>query len=160
MTHATISVFDCDDNRAAHSTPFLSPPARTTTRTTAQLRDLAQIFSMNGMPSVVNPYLFNGDLVDRGEQSLEICLLLMGLAVADPLSVKINRGNHEVEKSAIHHHRHHRHRSRRRWTASPLAAIVAGEDDSCRWCRFVRPSFLRSRADRVLRGRERVCVRV
>merc|ERR1719230_1229754 len=60
-----------------------------------QLRDLAEIFSKNGNPSAMNPYVFNGDLVDRGQQSLEVCVILMGFAVADPLCCKINRGNHE-----------------------------------------------------------------
>ena len=60
-----------------------------------QLRDLAEIFTKNGNPSAVNPYVFNGDLVDRGDQSFEVAILLFGFAVADPLSVKINRGNHE-----------------------------------------------------------------
>ena len=47
------------------------------------------------MPSFDNPYLFNGDLVDRGDYSVEIVLLLFGFAVADPGSIYINRGNHE-----------------------------------------------------------------
>ncbi|KAJ1459088.1 Metallo-dependent phosphatase-like protein [Pelagophyceae sp. CCMP2097] len=64
-----------------------------------QLRDLEMIFQQNGMPSATNPlvpaYIFNGDLVDRGTHSLEICVILFGLAVADPSCVRINRGNHE-----------------------------------------------------------------
>lgn len=60
-----------------------------------QLRDLIQIFRHNGLPSFDNPYLFNGDLVDRGEYSAEVIILLMGFAIADPGSVYINRGNHE-----------------------------------------------------------------
>jgi len=60
-----------------------------------QLRDLVEIFRMNGPPSVSNPYLFNGDFVDRGEQSLEVVLILLGLAAANPCAVRLNRGNHE-----------------------------------------------------------------
>lgn len=60
-----------------------------------QLRDLVEIFRINGAPSRDNPYLFNGDLVDRGEFSLEVAIMLIGLAVAEPHSVFINRGNHE-----------------------------------------------------------------
>ena len=40
-----------------------------------QLRDLVEIFRINGAPSRDNPYLFNGDLVDRGEFSLEVSLM-------------------------------------------------------------------------------------
>ncbi|KAH8076423.1 manganese ion binding protein [Aureococcus anophagefferens] len=60
-----------------------------------QLRDLIQVFRHNGLPSFDNPYLFNGDLVDRGDYSAEVTLLLFGFAVADPGSIYINRGNHE-----------------------------------------------------------------
>merc|ERR1712061_974432 len=60
-----------------------------------QLRDLCEIFRLNGAPTHDNPYLFNGDLVDRGEQSLEVALVIFGLAVADPQAVHVNRGNHE-----------------------------------------------------------------
>ena len=60
-----------------------------------QLRDLCEIFARNGAPSANNPYVFNGDLVDRGEHSLEVRLVLFGLAAADPSAVYVNRGNHE-----------------------------------------------------------------
>jgi len=60
-----------------------------------QLRDMVEIFRLNGPPSVSNPYLFNGDFVDRGEQSLEVALILLGLAAANPCAVRLNRGNHE-----------------------------------------------------------------
>ena len=55
-----------------------------------QLRDLIQVFRHNGLPSFDNPYLFNGDLVDRGDYSAEVTLLLFGFAVADPGSIYIN----------------------------------------------------------------------
>eukprot|EP00971_Amphidinium_carterae_P002560 51053-Amphidinium_carterae.1 len=48
-----------------------------------------------GPSQVSNPYLFNGDFVDRGEQSLEVALILLGLAAANPCAVRLNRGNHE-----------------------------------------------------------------
>lgn len=60
-----------------------------------QLRDLVHIVRHNGLPSFDNPYLINGDLVDRGDYSVEIVLLLMGLSLVEPFSVMINRGNHE-----------------------------------------------------------------
>lgn len=38
-----------------------------------QFFDLLHIFDVNGPPSDVNPYLFNGDWVDRGAFGTEIC---------------------------------------------------------------------------------------
>lgn len=37
-----------------------------------QFYDLLNIFKINGMPSESNPYLFNGDIVDRGSFSVEV----------------------------------------------------------------------------------------
>jgi serine/threonine-protein phosphatase 5 len=45
--------------------------------THGQFYDLLNIWSMNGNPSKDNPYLFNGDFVDRGSFSLEIIITLI-----------------------------------------------------------------------------------
>jgi hypothetical protein len=52
--------------------------------------------SVHGLPSEKNIYIFNGDLVDRGDHACEIVLLVFALKLADPRSVYVNRGNHEA----------------------------------------------------------------
>lgn len=47
------------------------------------------------MPSTCNPYVFNGDYVDRGKKGLEVLLLLLSLHLTFPNTVFLNRGNHE-----------------------------------------------------------------
>ncbi|KAL7376389.1 hypothetical protein ABVT39_007071 [Epinephelus coioides] len=60
-----------------------------------QLEDLLLIFYKNGLPSCETPYVFNGDFVDRGKNSLEILLILFGFLLVYPNDVHLNRGNHE-----------------------------------------------------------------
>lgn len=63
--------------------------------THGQFYDLLTIFEKNGNPSEVNPYLFNGDFVDRGSFSVEVVLLLIAWKVALPNHMHLTRGNHE-----------------------------------------------------------------
>jgi serine/threonine-protein phosphatase with EF-hand domain len=60
-----------------------------------QLNDLLFILDESGIPSGTTKYIFNGDFVDRGPQSIEVIILLLALYSAFPGSVFLNRGNHE-----------------------------------------------------------------
>ncbi|RDX62034.1 Serine/threonine-protein phosphatase 5, partial [Mucuna pruriens] len=57
--------------------------------------DLLNIFELNGLPSEENPYLFNGDFVDRGSFSLEVILTLFAFKCMSPSAIYLARGNHE-----------------------------------------------------------------
>uniref|UniRef100_K3X824 Serine/threonine-protein phosphatase n=1 Tax=Globisporangium ultimum (strain ATCC 200006 / CBS 805.95 / DAOM BR144) TaxID=431595 RepID=K3X824_GLOUD len=60
-----------------------------------QLDDLLLIFRENGLPSNTNPYLFNGDIVDRGDRGIEITIIIYLFKILYPNHVHVNRGNHE-----------------------------------------------------------------
>lgn len=49
-----------------------------------QFYDLLNIFELNGLPSDENPYLFNGDFVDRGSFSVEVILTLFAFKCMSP----------------------------------------------------------------------------
>lgn len=59
-----------------------------------QFHDLLRIFKMCGFPPHAN-YLFMGDYVDRGKQSLETIVLLFCLKIKFPENFFLLRGNHE-----------------------------------------------------------------
>jgi len=61
-----------------------------------QFYDLLNIFEINGVPSETNPYLFNGDFVDRGSFSVEVILTLFGFKLLYPNHMFLSRGNHET----------------------------------------------------------------
>lgn len=71
--------------------------------THGQLADVLHILYHLGPPSAQNRYLFNGDMVDRGSQGVEILLILFSFFLADNESIIIHRGNHENEDmNALH----------------------------------------------------------
>lgn len=61
-----------------------------------QYYDLLNIWEMNGNPSEKNPYLFNGDFVDRGSFSVEVILSLFAWKLCYPNAMFLTRGNHET----------------------------------------------------------------
>ncbi|XP_031565648.1 serine/threonine-protein phosphatase 5-like [Actinia tenebrosa] len=60
-----------------------------------QFYDLLNIFELNGIPSEDNPYLFNGDFVDRGSFSCEVIFTLFCFKLLYPEHFFMSRGNHE-----------------------------------------------------------------
>ncbi|XP_053614016.1 serine/threonine-protein phosphatase 5 [Plodia interpunctella] len=61
-----------------------------------QYYDLMNIFKLNGLPSEKNPYLFNGDFVDRGSFSVECIFTLFSFKLLFPNHFYMSRGNHET----------------------------------------------------------------
>ncbi|OPJ69939.1 hypothetical protein AV530_016397 [Patagioenas fasciata monilis] len=61
--------------------------------THGQFYDLLNIFELNGLPSESNPYIFNGDFVDRGSFSVEVILTLFGFKLLYPEHFHLLRGD-------------------------------------------------------------------
>lgn len=62
-----------------------------------QYYDLLNIFEINGAPSTENPYLFNGDFIDRGSFSCEVITTLLAWKICLPDHFFMSRGNHETK---------------------------------------------------------------
>lgn len=72
----------------------LSSPVKVVGDVHGQYSDLIRIFTKCGFPPLTN-YLFLGDYVDRGKQSLETILLLLCYKIKYPENFFLLRGNHE-----------------------------------------------------------------
>ncbi|KAJ5590482.1 Phosphoprotein phosphatase PPZ [Penicillium hetheringtonii] len=72
----------------------LSAPVKIVGDVHGQYTDLIRLFEMCGFPPQSN-YLFLGDYVDRGKQSLETILLLLCYKLKYPENFFLLRGNHE-----------------------------------------------------------------
>lgn len=66
-----------------------------------QFEDLQRIFFKYGMPPRTS-YIFLGDMVDRGDRSLEVMTLLLALKLEHPDHIFLLRGNHETAEVTHH----------------------------------------------------------
>ncbi|KAL6950052.1 hypothetical protein ACO0QE_000722 [Hanseniaspora vineae] len=114
----------------------LSPPVKIVGDVHGQFQDLIRMFDKCGFPPSAN-YLFLGDYVDRGKQSLETILLLLCFKIKYPENFFLLRGNHEcasVTRVYGFYDECKRRCNIKTWklfvdtfNTLPLAAIVAGK---------------------------------
>jgi len=94
--HPTLTEISLPDQPPENS-PDAEPRVTVCGDTHGQFYDVLNIFEMNGLPSHSNPYLFNGDFVDRGSFSVEVILTYLLFKLSDPTCIYLTRGNHETK---------------------------------------------------------------
>lgn len=67
-----------------------------------QFSDLLRIFNLGGFPQQTS-YLFLGDFVDRGRNSIETMSLLLAFKIKYPTTFFLLRGNHDSVDMNIDH---------------------------------------------------------
>lgn len=95
-THPTLTEISLPEG-APEKDPNTEPRVTVCGDTHGQFYDVMNIFEMNGLPSRNNPYLFNGDFVDRGSFSVEVILTFLMFKMMDPKCIYLTRGNHETK---------------------------------------------------------------
>lgn len=95
-THPTLTEISIPEG-APEVKPDAEPRVTVCGDTHGQFYDVLNIFEMNGTPSHNNPYLFNGDFVDRGSFSVEVILTYLMWKMSDPSCIYLTRGNHETK---------------------------------------------------------------